>query len=485
MFPAVDFVRRARLWLVTSLLLLSFTPVTTHAAATRPNIIFILVDDMGYGDLSCTGNKDVPTPNFDRLAKEGTRFTQFYVDSPICSPSRVAFTTGQYPNRWRVHSYFNSRALNRKRGMADYLDPKAPAIARAFKAAGYATAHFGKWHMGGGRDVDDAPLPQAYGFDESLVSFEGLGDRILPPGNLSKQSAKLGHGSITNVLKCEQSGIYIDRSIDFIKRHQKGPFYLHLMFNDVHDAHEPRADYFKKFERFKANPYKQKFYAVLAQLDDELGRLLKTLDDLKLSEKTLVVMTSDNGPTAWLKYYKQGYQPPGSTAGFRGRKWSLYEGGIHVPLIVRWKGAIPAGRVDETSVIAAVDFFPTFCQIAHVTPPAVAFDGVDMSRAFLGEPQVRTKPIFWRYDRDIRPGDIHDVSPVLAMREGNWKLFANADGSQPELYNMTKNIEESDNLAAQEPERVHKMLKALETWRDTLPPVPAGAVGVPPAQLEK
>lgn len=143
-------------------------------AAERPNIVFIFVDDMGYGDLSCYGNKDIRTGNIDRLAHEGVRFEQFYVASPICSPSRAGITTGQFPARHMIHSYLNSRKRNRERGMRDFLDPAAPAIARAFQDAGYATAHFGKWHIGGGRDVNDAPLPQAYGFDESLVSFEGL-----------------------------------------------------------------------------------------------------------------------------------------------------------------------------------------------------------------------------------------------------------------------------------------------------------------------
>jgi arylsulfatase A-like enzyme len=151
-------------------------------AATPPNVVFILIDDLGYGDLGCTGNKDVPTPNIDRLAADGTLFTRFYVASPICSPSRVAFTTGQYPARHRFHSFLAAHADNQRHGMPDWLDPAAPSIARSFHQSGYGTAHIGKWHMGGGRDVGEAPLPQSYGFDESLTSFEGLGDRILPPG---------------------------------------------------------------------------------------------------------------------------------------------------------------------------------------------------------------------------------------------------------------------------------------------------------------
>ena len=135
-------------------------------AVEKPNIVFVFIDDMGYGDLSCYGNPDIRTGNIDRLAAEGIRFKQFYVASPICSPSRVAITTGQYPARHMIHSYLNSRTRNRERGMRDFLDPSVPTVARTFQQAGYATAHFGKWHMGGGRDVRDAPLPQAYGFDE-------------------------------------------------------------------------------------------------------------------------------------------------------------------------------------------------------------------------------------------------------------------------------------------------------------------------------
>ena len=245
--------------------------------ARQPNIVFIFIDDMGYGDLGVTGNREVLTPRIDGLAREGIRFTDFYVASPICSPSRVGVTTGQFPSRHLIHSYLNNRRRNRERGMRDFLDPAAPAVARAFHDAGYATAHFGKWHMGGGRDVGDAPLPQEYGFDESLVSFEGLGDRILPPGRLSDQSAELGRGEITRVEKHRQTPIYVDRSIDFIRRNRDKPFYLHLWLNDVHDAHVPSEEQLAPFARFE-NPYVAKFYAVLTAMDREIGRLLDEID---------------------------------------------------------------------------------------------------------------------------------------------------------------------------------------------------------------
>lgn len=453
-------------WLTRIVLLLLFGFVTANSciAASPPNILFVLIDDLGYGDFSCTGNTVVSTPHLDRLASEGTRFTQFHVNSPICSPSRVAFTTGQYPRRWNIHSFLAARAANARRGMADFLDPRAPAIARAFQSAGYATAHFGKWHMGGGRDVGDAPLPQAYGFDESLVSFEGLGDRILPDGDLAEQSAKLGRGEITRVAKHEQTRIYVDRAIDFMRRKQDRPFYLHVWLNDVHDPFQPAPGAVEKFSGKGRSDEDRKFFAVLEDMDRQLGRLFAAVDNLGLAERTLILVTGDNGPTAWPRYYQQGIEPPGDTAGDRGRKWSLYEGGIRQPLIVRWPGTTKAGRVDESSVIVATDFFPTLTSIAGIKPPGIAFDGEDASRAFYGKPFKRRKPVMWEYRHDIKPGNPRDVSPPLAMRDGDWKFLVNHDGSQAELYQLARDPVESKNLAAQNPKRVKRMSAALDTW---------------------
>ena len=467
------FVARRKLLAAIAFLLLFGCPFSPgFAAEPRPNIVFIFVDDMGYGDLSCTGNDDVKTVNIDRLAAEGIRLTQFYVNSPICSPSRVAVTTGQYPARHLIHSFLAARQRNRERGMRDFLNPAAPAVARAFQQAGYATAHFGKWHMGGGRDVGDAPLPQAYGFDESLVSFEGLGDRVLPPGGLSRQSEKLARGAIQHAPKHKLTEIYVNRSIDFIKRNHQQPFYLHLWLNDVHDAHAPHPDMLKQYARFADNPYRQKFYAVLDAMDRQIGRLISAIDELQLGERTLIVLTSDNGPTAWPRYYEEGFEPPGSAAGQRGRKWSLYEGGIRMPLIARWKGVIPAGRVDDASVMAAIDLFPTFCKLASVGPPAATFDGEDFSQALLGRLQTRQRPLFWEYGRDatfLRPGAPQDRSPNLAVRQGNWKLLVNDDGSQLELYDLATDRAEQRNVAADHPQVAGELKNKLLAWRSSLP----------------
>jgi len=450
--------------LIRSLAILFLFATCFIHAADKPNIVFVLIDDLGYGDFGVTGNKEVPTPNIDRLAAQGTRLTQFHVGAPICSPSRVAFTTGQYPQRWKIHSFLAQRSYNQRRNMADFLDPKAPALARTFKSAGYATAHIGKWHMGGGRDVGDAPLPQEYGFDDSLVSFEGLGDRILPPGDLPDQSAKLGRGNITRVKQHEQTGIYVERAIDFIQRNKTAPFYLHLWLDDVHDPFNPAPGSTEKFAGKGRNDEDRKFFATLADMDRQLGRLFDSIDELGLDKNTLIILTGDNGPTAWRHYYDKGIEPPGSTAGDRGRKWSLYEGGIRQPLIARWTGKIPAGRVDETSLVTAVDFFPSLTKIAGIKSPKVEFDGVDISAALLGKDFKRKKPIIWEYRHDIKPGDPRDVSPQLALRDGIWKFLMDYDGSRPELYDLASDPVESRNLAAQNPKRVKAMSAQLEKW---------------------
>lgn len=437
----------------------------------RTNVILLFVDDLGFADFGVMGNRDVPTPNIDRMAREGLLFRQFYTASPICSPSRTGVLTGQFPSRRRIHSYLSDRKSNAASRMPDWLDPAAPSVARAFQNAGYHTAHIGKWHLGGGRDVGDAPLPQAYGFDESWTSFEGLGDRLLIENdNLSRQNAALGRGQITWAPKHRCTELYIDRSIAFMKRCGDAPFYLHLWTMDVHDPHLPRPDLLDKYKRFAANPYQQKFYAVLDEFDRQVGRLLQFLDSSGLSSRTLLVMTGDNGPTAWPRYYKEGFAPPGSTGGFRGRKWSLYEGGIRQPLIARWPGRTPAGAVDSTTVLSAVDLFPSFCALAGIPRPG-DLDGEDMSRALLGRGQSRAKPLFWHYGFPgaLQPGAPEDRSPDLAVRDGDWKLLMRPDGSGVELYNLKASTAESDNLADKNRREARRLAASLTRWKQSLP----------------
>jgi arylsulfatase A-like enzyme len=442
-------------------------------ARRRPNIVFILVDDLGYGDLGVTGNHDVPTPHMDSIGRDGVIFKQFYCASPVCSPSRVAFTTGQFPSRHLINTYINSRKTDHDNGMRDWLDPAAPCIARTFRDAGYATGHFGKWHMGGGRDVGDAPLPQAYGFQESLTSFEGLGDRaLIENDSLSKQSAALDRGKIQWAPKYELTRIYVDRAIEFMRAHRSEPFYVHLWPCDVHDPYEPHPELMAKYRSFAANPYQQKFNAVLDELDRQVGRVLGAIDSMGLAGDTIVVLTGDNGPTAWPYYYKEGFTPPGSSGGLRGRKWSLYEGGIREALLARWKGAIPPGVVDETTIVGAVDMFPTWCALAGVKPPRAQFDGEDLSAAFRGKAKQRARPLYWEYGRTAayqKPGLKDDQSPNVAVRDGRWKLLINADGSQAELYDFNASQLERDNVAQAHPDVAKRLSESALRWRRSLP----------------
>jgi arylsulfatase A-like enzyme len=199
-------------------------------------------------------------------------------------------------------------------------------------------------------------------------------------------------------------------------------------------------------------------------MDRQLGRLFSALDEMGVGGQTMVVLTGDNGPTAWKRYYDDGIEPPGSTAGDRGRKWSLYEGGIRQPLVVRWPGKVPAGRVDDSSFVAALDYFPSVAKIAGVKTSGIRLDGEDRSGVLLGKPSKRSGPVFWEYPQDIKPGNPSDVSPLLAMREDDWKLLMNEDGSRAELYNLVADPRETRNLAGEEPKRVKRMSAQLTKW---------------------
>ena len=435
----------------------------------KPNILVIFIDDMGFADPSCFGNPLIKTPHIDKLAAEGIKLTNFYVNSPICSASRVALTTGQYQGRWKIHSYLNSRAGNANRGMANYLDPSAPTTAKKLQAAGYATAHFGKWHMGGGRDVDDAPLPQAYGFDESLVSFEGLGDRLISNSNGVERAKALGHGEIIPCERWERMQIQTDRTIDFIRRHRDEPFYVRLFPNDVHDAHVPRPGSADKFKTVSDDPYVRDFFAVLEYMDQQIGRVIATIDELDLGKNTLILFTSDNGPTDWPRKYKTG-PPAGFTGPYRGRKWSLFEGGIRMPFIARWTGTIPAGIEDTTSIVSAIDLSPTICRFAGV-PVEAELDGLDRGDVLIGKASRRDKPVFWQYGHPhaiLKGGKPEHQSPTFAIRNGRWKFLINPDGSEAQLYDLEADEAETANLLRKQPERATAMAAQISEWADDI-----------------
>jgi len=441
------------------------------AAEARPNFLVVLVDDLGYGDFSCYGSTRTKTPNVDRLAQEGLRFTQFYVSSPICSPSRCALMTGQYPARWRITSYIDNRALNEQRGMAQFLDLKAPTLARSLSRAGYATGHFGKWHLGGGRDVGEAPLITEYGFDRSLTQFEGLGDRVLPlldahDGQsapkmpLGLASEKLGRGTVTWQDRCQVTRSFAERAVDFMKQAERDgkPFYVNVWPDDVHSPFFPPAE-------LRGDGSKAALYSgVLSNMDRQLGPLFDYVrQSPKLSKNTVIVLLSDNGPEAGA----------GTAADLRGSKGQLYEGGVREPLIVWAPGLMPAaklGTTNETSVLSSVDLVPSLLRLSGARgDEGLGADGIELSDTLLGKAAgTRTKPLFWKRPPD-RPGPPRNRLPDLAVRDGNWKLLVMADGSGTQLYDLATDRAESRNLAAEHPEIAERLRKAVLDWNGTLP----------------
>lgn len=441
----------------------------------RPNIIFIFVDDMGYGDLPIYGNAGVRTPNIDQMAEEGIRFTNFYVNSPICSPSRVAVTTGQYPLRWNITSFLADSARNINRGMDHFLDPNAPSLARILEDDGYYTAHVGKWHLGGQRQVEGAPLITEFGFNSSLTSFEGLGERLGIEFETrewngsnrffhSVKQAKLGRGDIRWVRRHNQPRIYIDRALEEIhEAEEKGqPFYLNLWTDAVHTPLEAPPE-LRGNGSMRAN-----YFGVIHDLDTQLGRLLDHIQDKpQLRNNTLIIFTSDNGPSHEI----------GSTGGLRAHKGSLYEGGIREPFIVWGPKFIEEShenRVNDHTILAGMDLPPTLLSIAGVeAPDSIHFDGLDMSLELLGRSDSqRTDPVMW-----IRPPDSNPngnwknlaVRKDLAIREGDWKLLVETDGSDPELYNLDKNPGETINFAENYPEITEDLKNKVLNWfEDTI-----------------
>jgi len=354
--------------LLLALCAVAFPREAQAAAARKPNIILVFIDDMGWGDLSCFGNRDARTPNIDRMAREGIRFEQFYVNSPICSPSRVAISTGQYPTRWRITSYLAHRRMNEARGMAQWLDPRAPMLARMLHRAGYATGHFGKWHMGGQRDVDDAPPITDYGFDDSLTNFEGMGAKLLPltlkpgqlrPGRIWADAERLG-GPVTWRLRSEITSGFVQAAVAFIvKAKLEGkPFYINLWPDDVHSPYWPPV------EKWGDGSKRALYLAVLEEMDRQFGRLFELVrNDPELRDNTLVLICSDNGPEPGA----------GRTGPFRGYKTHLYEGGVRSPLVVWGPGLLApekAGTVNAESVLAAIDLAPSLLAICRTWPCA-------------------------------------------------------------------------------------------------------------------
>ncbi|HEY2158328.1 MAG TPA: sulfatase-like hydrolase/transferase [Isosphaeraceae bacterium] len=448
--------------LVALAAVLTFSP-GAEAAEARPNVILILADDFGWGDLSCyNGDALAKTPNLDRMAREGVRFTQFYVASPICSPSRCGIITGQWPARHRITSYLQTRAGNAACGQADFLDPAAPSLPRALKQAGYATLHVGKWHLGGGRDVVDPPKFAVYGYDRGLGTYES------PEPAPDLTATDWIWSDKDPVKRWDRTAWMVDLAVDFVRANPDRPCFVNLWLDDTHTPWVPSADdqAVGKAGRTVGKPdTPERLRGVLKAMDAQMGRLLEALRAAKSDRPTLVLFLGDNGPLPTFAQRRAG--------GLRGSKLSLYEGGIRTPFIAWGPGIVPAGVTNDATVLAAVDLLPTLAGLCEAPLPAGhAPDGEDLGAALRGESPRRTRPLFWEYGRNEKsfayPAG-KNRSPNVAVRDGSWKLLINADGTGAELYDLAADPKESRDLAASRPEVAKPLVERALAWRKSLP----------------
>jgi arylsulfatase A-like enzyme len=423
--------------------------------AAPPNILFVFIDDIGWGDLSCYGNSVKTkeggpiTPNLDRIASEGIRFTQGYVAGPICSPSRTGVLTGINPARYGIYSFLASRSENANRNMANWVQPEAVTSARLFQRAGYRTGQFGKWHMGNGRDVNDAPPPSAYGFDQSLVAFEGNGDRLLYYNDdgskygLSQQNEDASVGAYEYVYWYQAAGRQTDAALKFITNSVNAgkPFYVHVPYNDTHSPYNVPPGQENMFDHVTSDTQSRLFLGELHNLDKQIGRLVDGVDALGAGSNTLVVIIGDNGAPGG-----DTLGPLNRNGGLRGNKGNLFEGGIREPFIVRSPGLVPTGKVNSTTAISTLDLLPTYCSLAGISLPNAPFAGEDMSDVIRGSTRARVRPLFWEY------GSISSVGvnfPKLVIRDGIYKFMRDPDGGRRQLYLIPQDHAESSNLVSQ------------------------------------
>ena len=454
------------------IILMQFLRASLNAAERRPNVIFILTDDQGWNDAHFAGHPYVKTPNLDRFASQSTWFRQFYVAATVCSPSRTAFMTSHSPARHLIHGHLSSHEQNAARSMPDWLDPKVPTLASLLKSAGYATAHFGKWHLGSG---PGAPPPADYGFDVTkTVNANGpqLGDEAKEPYFRAKSTA-----------------LIVDETIAFIKAHKDQPFYANVWTLLPHAPLKPTPEQLAVYADLAPSagdpafgPWMQKylgeakdlksqmqvFCASLTDLDTQLGRLFAALDELKLADDTIVFYSSDNGAEDY-RIGNASNAGVGNTGPLRARKRSMYEGGIRTFGLLRWPGHVAAGKRDETSVIGGVDFLPTICKLAGVSVPAnVQPDGEDVSDIWLGKSRPRTKPLFWEWLFNVQGADY--TPPMLTVRDGDWKLFVSHTGSGAQLFNIPQDVSEEHDVAAAHSDVVNSLSAKALAWAKSLPP---------------
>ena len=418
---------------------------SSAARELRPNIIFILADDLGWGDLSCYGRPDYRTPNIDLLAREGTKFTDAYSASAVCTPSRCAYITGRYPARFRIGLEEPLVANNSKVG----LEPNDQSFASLLKQSGYSTALIGKWHLGFRPEWG----PNAHGFEEFFGILAGAGDYFLHKNGLGQPDL------YENLTPVDRNGYLTDllteRAVSFVKRPRSNPFFLSLHYTAPHwpwqgpQGGETVSFTDKEIEQVKmSRGGSLKLYAqMMKSLDDGVGRVMQSIKAAGLDQKTLVIFTSDNGGERF------SYEWP-----FSGQKGDLLEGGIRVPALVRWPGVAPAKRVTQQMAIT-MDWTATILAAAKADLPAgPGLDGIDLLPVIKGTSRVIDRTFYWRiYSQD-------------AVRAGNWKFFR--DGEVRRLFDLSVDQHEQADFSRNHPEVLQRLMREFDKWNDQMLPRP-------------
>ncbi|MBD3675730.1 MAG: sulfatase-like hydrolase/transferase [Planctomycetaceae bacterium] len=450
-------------------LTLLFLAAPQLSAADRPNFLVILCDDLGYGDLECYGHPHIKTPHLNQLAAEGIRLTDCYSSAPVCSSSRAGLLTGQTPNRVGVYDWIPS-------GHVMHLPAKEKTVANLLKEAGYDTAHVGKWHCNGKFNSDAQPQPDDHGFDHWFSTQNNAIPRHENPRNFVRNGKEVGP---LEGFSCQ---LVAEEGIDWLKSREKSenPFFMFVCFHEPHEPVESPDALVKKYLPVAKDPDEAQYFANVENMDAAVGKLMSALDELNLAEETLVFFTSDNGPET-LDRYRNANRSYGSPGPLRGMKLHIYEGGIRVAGIVRWKGKIASGQTSSQPV-AGFDILPTFCDLGGAdVPDNIPLDGCSFEPLLHGEKIVRPQPMFWHYYRALS-------EPCAALRDGDWKIvarwdaphiyYANLPGggnvtpttmkiiktaqlTEFELYNLKDDLAETKDLSTEHPDRLEKMKQAI------------------------
>ncbi len=443
-----------------------------------PNIILFLTDDLGWGDMAFKDHPYLITPNLDRMAEQGTVYDQFYVNSPVCSPTRGGFMTGRYPAELDIHTAISvDPSYNTTNKQVDYLPLSFPTITKVLQDNGYATAHYGKWHLGA---APGSPPPEDYGIDHSMTA-PSTGTTLRSSDYFDAYDATYASQHYVNL----STHAMAHEAARFMEQHRDEPFYINVWTHLPHTVLNPTAEQLAVYDHllvdgavspndFNNSPglyaymnskganlaaEMREYCASVSPIDEALGILLDSLEELGLAGNTIILFTSDNGPEDYLLPI-DGNPGMGSPGPFRARKRSLFEGGVRVPCIVRWPGQFPMGKVDTESVLSAADWFPTVLSLAGIEMPEespgvpIPQSGEDVSEILLGNTTERTKPIMWEYINGVgkhqnNGSPIGWAPPRLAIREGDYKLFTNIGGGGTMLFNIVEDPTESNDLASE------------------------------------